>query len=164
MADGRLVLGWEEWIALPDLGLPAIKAKIDTGAKTSALHAETIELYGPAAAPSVRFTVRPAPRRPELVVTCHAPILDQRAITSSNGIPEQRYIIAAAIAIAGRQWPIEISLSDRREMTYRMLLGRQALQAGGVLIDPAVSFLQPRLGFKLYAGPTPKRPLAKRMV
>ncbi len=150
--DNRLVLGWEEWIALPGLGLPAIKAKIDTGAKTSALHAEAIEPFGAASSPKVRFVIRPAPRRPDIVVTCVAPIVDRRSVTSSNGIPEDRIVIAAEIAVAGRCWPIEISLSDRREMSYRMLLGRQALQAGTVLIDPSVSFAQPKLGFGHYPG------------
>jgi ribosomal protein S6--L-glutamate ligase len=150
--EGRLVLGWEEWIALPSLGLPAIKAKIDTGAKTSALHAEAIEPFGTASAPRVRFVIRPAPRRPEIAVTCTAPIIDRRAITSSNGIPEDRFVIAADLEIDGQRWPIEISLSDRREMHYRMLLGRQALLSGGVLVDPGASFVQPKLGYKPYPG------------
>ena len=148
----RLILGWEEWVALPGLGLPAIKAKIDTGARTSALHAESIEAYGTAAAPRVRFSVRPAPRKPEIVVTASAAVIDRRSITSSNGIPEDRFIIAAEVAVGGRRWPIQISLSDRREMHYRMLLGRQALQLGDVMVDPAASFVQPRLGFKLYSS------------
>ncbi len=150
--NGRLVLGWEEWIALPSLGLPAIKAKIDTGAKTSALHAETIEEFGPASTPRARFVIRPAPRRPDIAVTCIAPIIDRRTITSSNGIPEERFVITANITIAGHVWPIEISLSDRGEMNYRMLLGRQALQTGAVLIDPGASFMQPKLGFAVYPG------------
>ena len=157
ISDERLVLGWEEWVALPDLGLPAIKAKIDTGAKTSALHAEAIEAYGPAASPRVRFVIRPAPRRPDISIACTAPVADHRSITSSNGIPEDRFIILTEIAIDGRCWPIEVSLSNRREMSYRMLLGRQALQIGGALIDPGASFLQPKLGFKLYPGFRRKR-------
>lgn len=148
----RMILGWEEWIALPDLGLPAIKAKIDTGAKTSALHAEAIEPYGSVSVQRVRFTIRPAPRRPDLRVACNATVIDHRVITSSNGIPEHRFIVLTNIAIVGRAWPIEISLSDRADMSYRMLLGRQALQRGGVLIDPDASFLQPKLGYKLYPG------------
>jgi ribosomal protein S6--L-glutamate ligase len=150
--DAQLVFGWEEWIALPGLGLPAIKAKIDTGAKTSALHAEAIEEFGSASAPRARFVIRPAPRRPDIAVTCIAPIIDRRSITSSNGIPEERFVIAADLEIDGRHWPIEISLSDRREMHYRMLIGRQALTAAGVLIDPSRSFVQPKLGFAVYPG------------
>ena len=152
ISDLTLVLGWEEWAAFPGLALPAIKAKIDTGAKTSALHAEGIEPYGPASARRVRFVVRPAPHRLDLVIACSAPLIDQRAITSSNGMTEDRYVIGAEIVIAGHAWPIEISLSDRRDMSYRMLLGRQALQAGCVLIDPSTSFRQTRLSYKLYPG------------
>jgi ribosomal protein S6--L-glutamate ligase len=157
----QLVLGWEEWIALPSLGLPAIKAKIDTGAKTSALHAEKIEAFGPASAPRARFIIRPAPRRPDIAVTCVAPIIDRRSITSSNGIPEERFVISADIAIAGRLWPIEISLSDRGEMNYRMLLGRQALTGTGLLVDPSASFVQPKLGFSVYPGYKRKRSVWK---
>ena len=155
--SSRIILGWEEWVALPALGLPAIKAKIDTGAKTSALHAEQIEVFGPIVTPSARFVIRPAPRRPEIAVTCTARIVDRRTITSSNGIPENRLVIAADLELGGHRWTIEVSLSDRREMSYRMLLGRQALQAGNVLIDPSTSFVQPRLGFKAYGKPRLKR-------
>ena len=157
----RPVFGWEEWVALPDLGLPAIKAKIDTGAKTSALHAEVIELYGPASAPRVRFVIRPAPRRPDIAVQCSANVVDLRTITSSNGQREERYVIEVALSVAGHSWPIEVSLSDRGVMSYRMLLGRQALQAGAVLIDPSVSFRQPRLGFRLYPGFVRRKPKPK---
>jgi ribosomal protein S6--L-glutamate ligase len=148
--DERLVLGWEEWVALPGLALPALKAKIDTGAKTSALHAEAIEPFTSAAGQQVRFIVHPAPRRPEIAVRCTALLIDRRSVTSSNGIPEQRYVIRADLTVGGRAWPIEVTLSDRRDMSYRMLLGRQALQAGRVLVDPAVSFQQPKLGFAAY--------------
>jgi ribosomal protein S6--L-glutamate ligase len=159
--DAQLVFGWEEWVALPGLGLPAIKAKIDTGAKTSALHAEAIEEFGSAAAPRARFVIRPAPRRPEIAVTCVAPIIDRRSITSSNGIPDVRYVITADLEIDGHLWPIEISLSDRRDMSYRMLLGRQALTAIGVLIEPGKSFVQPKLGFAHYPGYKSKKPSRK---
>ncbi len=151
-ADDRIVLGWEEWIALPALGVAAIKAKIDTGAKTSALHAEGIEPYRVGRLDHVRFKIRPVPRRPYIYVDCAAPVFDNRSITSSNGIPEERYIILTELTVSGRTWPIEVSLSDRRDMNYRMLLGRQALQSGRALIDPGVSFLQPKLSFKLYTG------------
>jgi ribosomal protein S6--L-glutamate ligase len=151
-AGKRIVLGWEEWIALPSLGVAAIKAKIDTGAKTSALHAESIVPHRVGRVDYVRFKIRPAPRRSHICVECAAPVLDNRSITSSNGIPEQRYIILTELTVSGRTWPIEVSLSDRRDMNYRMLLGRQALQAGDALIDPGASFLQPKLSLKLYPG------------
>ncbi|MGE3064019.1 MAG: ATP-dependent zinc protease [Hyphomicrobiaceae bacterium] len=148
-ASEPLILGWQEWVALPDLGLPAIKAKIDTGAKTSALHAFTVEPYGRAGTPKVRFGIHPAPRRSDIEVFCSAPVLDQRRVTSSNGESELRYIIATTLQIGDRSWPIEIGLANRDGMSARMLLGRQAIPAG-VLIDPRASFHQPRLGFKLY--------------
>jgi ribosomal protein S6--L-glutamate ligase len=153
--EARLVLGWEEWISLPALGLPAIKAKIDTGAKTSALHAQAIEPItkgGSSTASHVRFSIRPAPRRPDIEVVCTAPLIDRRTVTSSNGIPENRYVIVTEVTLAGHSWPIEITLSDRRDMNYRMLLGRQALQTGAVVVDPGASFIQPKLGFKCYPG------------
>ena len=156
-ASGRLVLGWEEWVAMPDLGVPAIKAKIDTGAKTSALHAEKIEEYTSGAISRVRFTIRPAPRRPDISVVCTAPIIDHRPVTSSNGITENRFVIETTIGIGGQAWQIEVSLSNRRDMTYRMLLGRQALKGGSVLIDPGASFVQPKLRYGLYTGSNSKR-------
>lgn len=147
-----LVLGWREWIALPALGIPALKAKIDTGARTSALHASSIlELPGD----RVRFTVEPAPKHPEITVAIETAIVDRREVTSSNGDQEVRPVIATTIEIAGRTWPIEITLTNRDQMLSRMLLGRQALQHG-VLIDPSSRYRQPRLGFKLYPGFRPR--------
>lgn len=144
-----LVLGWEEWVALPELGLPAIKVKVDTGARTSALHAVFIEPFGPARNRMVRFGVHPIPRRSDIEITCIAPLVDKRDVRSSNGEREERYVIKTPIAIAERVWPIEITLTNRQMMTYRMLLGRQAIPAG-VFVDPAASFRQPKLRYKLY--------------
>jgi ribosomal protein S6--L-glutamate ligase len=143
------ILGWEEWIALPELGLPAIKAKVDTGARTSALHADFVEPFGPARARKVRFGVHPVPRRDDLRIECTARLVDRREIRSSNGEREQRYVIETPIRIGGREWPIEVTLANRNMMTYRMLLGRQAI-ARGVLVDPSSSFLQPKLRYKVY--------------
>lgn len=153
MNDKPLQLGWEEWVALPDLGLPAIKAKIDTGARTSALHAFRIEPYGTAEAPMVRFAVQPVPGRGEIVIWCSAPVVDRREVTSSNGERELRYVIASDLLIAGRRWPIEVTLSNRDGMAYRMLVGRQAIQAG-VVVDPTRSFLQPRASHAVYKSRT----------
>ena len=144
-----LVLGWEEWVALPGLGLPAVKAKIDTGARTSALHASQIELRGEGARKTVRFVIHPSPRRRDIAIICEAPVLATRDVTSSNGEREHRPVIETTIAIAGRQWTIEVTLTNRETMSYRMLIGRQALR-GGVLVDPGASFRQGRLGYRLY--------------
>jgi ribosomal protein S6--L-glutamate ligase len=141
-----LVLGWQEWVALPELGLHAIKAKVDTGARTSALHAFDI-----AAADDgfVSFKVHPVPRRTELVVACRAIMIDTREVTSSNGERERRFVVETTLQIAGRRWPIEVTLTNRAMMRTRMLLGRQAL-SGDVLIAPARALLQPRLSYRAY--------------
>ena len=143
------ILGWEEWVALPELGLPAIKAKVDTGARTSALHAFFVEPMGTKRNPRVRFGVHPIPRRADIEIVCIAPVVDQRDVTSSNGDREKRYVITTPIRIGDREWDIEVTLTNRDSMSYRMLLGRQAI-GGGVLVDPASSFRQPRLRYKLY--------------
>lgn len=144
-----LVLGWEEWVSLPDLGLPAVKAKVDTGARTSALHAIFIEPFGPVRSRKVRFGVHPIPRRSDIEITCIAPLVGTRDVRSSNGEREERFVIETPIRIGEREWPIEITLTNRQMMSYRMLLGRQAI-SGGILVDPGASFRQPKLGYKLY--------------
>jgi ribosomal protein S6--L-glutamate ligase len=145
-----LILGWEEWVALPELGLPAIKAKVDTGARTSALHAYDAEPFGPGRARKVRFRVHPVPRRDHPAIECTARLIDRREVRSSNGERETRYVIETPIRIGEREWPIEVTLANRNMMTYRMLLGRQAIPQG-VLVDASASFLQPRLRYNAYA-------------
>jgi ribosomal protein S6--L-glutamate ligase len=155
-----LILGWREWVALPQLGLPALKAKIDTGAKTSALHAFSIETFGPAEAPRVRFGVHPVDYNSDVEVWCTAKVVDRRYVRSSNGQAEQRYIIETPIRIAGREWPIEVSLSNRHTMAHRMLLGRGALEARSINIRPWCEYLQDQLSFDIYADKalaTPQR-------
>ncbi len=146
-------LGWEEWVSLPDLGLPALKAKIDTGARTSALHAFDIEPFGPANAPRVRFAVHPIPGRNDVTIACSAPITDRREVTSSNGETELRYVIASELTMGDRSWPIEITLTDRGTMAYRMLLGRQALTED-LVVSPTDSFCQPELSYDIYSSPS----------
>ncbi|MGR3545540.1 MAG: 30S ribosomal protein S6--L-glutamate ligase [Roseovarius sp.] len=144
-----LQFGWEEWVGLPDLGVPAIKAKVDTGARTSALHAFDIETFGPASRPKVRFTVHPIPGRDDLIIPCSAPIIDRRDVTSSNGERELRYVIASKLSVGGDTWPIEITLTNRSSMTSRMLLGRQALK-DHISIVATDRFLQPELSYDVY--------------
>jgi ribosomal protein S6--L-glutamate ligase len=144
------ILGWEEWLSLPDLGVPAIKAKVDTGARTSALHAFSVEAFGPADRPKVRFGVHPIPGRDDVQVFAVADIVDRREVTSSNGERELRYVIRTRLQMGGREWPIEITLTNRESMSYRMLLGRQALQ-DDMVVEPGTSFRQPRLSYKVYA-------------
>lgn len=143
-------LGWEEWAALPDLGLPALKVKVDTGARTSALHAFDIEPFGPATAPKVRFSVHPVPGREDIVISCSASVVDRREVTSSNGETELRYVIASQIDMGARKWPIEITLTNRTNMAYRMLLGRQAITED-MIVTPSESFCQPVLDDSVYS-------------
>jgi ribosomal protein S6--L-glutamate ligase len=149
MLDRPRIFGRKEWVALPDLGLPAIKAKIDTGARTSALHASDIEPTGTTDQPMVRFTVYPLPLRPDIAVICTARIVAERTVTSSNGDKELRYVINTRLRVGTLEWPIEIGLTNRDAMTYRMLLGRQAIPQD-FMIDPATSYNQPKLGSRAY--------------
>jgi ribosomal protein S6--L-glutamate ligase len=156
-------LGWREWVSLPQLGLPAVKAKIDTGAKTSALHAFSIETFGPAEAPRVRFGVHPVDYSTDVEVWCTAKVIDRRHVRSSNGHAEQRYIINTPIRIGDREWPIEISLSNRYTMAHRMLLGRTALEAQSANILPWSEYRQDKLGYEVYADPEFKPPLRRSL-
>ncbi|WP_299962157.1 30S ribosomal protein S6--L-glutamate ligase [uncultured Roseobacter sp.] len=159
--DGKLTFGWEEWVALPDLGLPAIKAKVDTGARTSALHAHDIEVFGPAKQPKVRFNVHPIAGRADMAITCSAPLVDRREVTSSNGETEQRFVISSTLAVAGQSWPIEITLTNRQQMSSRMLLGRQAL-TDHISISPTEKNLQPELSYDDYHTAALKQRAPKR--
>ena len=143
------ILGWEEWVTLPELGLAAIKAKVDTGARTSALHAFYVEPFGSARARKVRFGVHPLPRRNDIAIECIARVIDRREVRSSNGEIEERYVIETPIRIGERQWRIEVTLANRDMMSYRMLLGRQAIPRDG-FVKPSASFLQPKLNYKVY--------------
>jgi ribosomal protein S6--L-glutamate ligase len=154
------VLGWEEWLSLPELGLPAIKAKVDTGARTSALAASDVEEIGTPERPRVRFVVRPIPGRDDIQVTCMATVIDRREVTSSNGETERRYVIRSMVRMGGREWPIDITLASRSTMAYRMLLGRQAVR-DDMFVDPATSFRQPQLSYRAY-GPAIRSEPARR--
>ncbi|WGI20671.1 30S ribosomal protein S6--L-glutamate ligase [Amylibacter sp. IMCC11727] len=159
--NAPFVLGWEEWLALPDLGLHAMKAKVDTGAKTSALHATNIESFGTKAKQRVRFVVHPDPSNDKTEVICSADVVGQKEVTSSNGESELRYVIRTHVQFGERAWPIDITLTDRKNMAYRMLLGRQAFP-DGTIVNPAEGFNQPELSYDLYkkrAPATAKRPL-----
>lgn len=147
--DKEMVFGWEEWVELPGLGLPAVRAKIDTGARSSSIHAFMIEPYGRAEKPRVRFGVHPVPERPEVVVYCTAELVDQREVTSSNGETELRYIVRTPVRVGGQEWPIEISLTNRESMQYRMLVGRTALR-DNIIVDPNRACVQGELSPALY--------------
>lgn len=149
MSQDPFVLGWEEWAAFEGLALPAIKAKVDTGAKTSALHAVAIEPFGPADNPQVRFIMHPIPDQPDLEVICAAPAVDRREVTSSNGETELRWVIEANVTVGDRTWPIEVTLTNRENMAYRMLLGRTAI-LDDMVVSPNQSCAQAELSYDLY--------------
>jgi len=139
----RRVVGWREWVALPQLGLPAIEAKVDTGAKTSSLHAFALDYFEENGKRRVCFGVHPL-RDDDLEVFACADVVDDRVVVSSNGHEEHRFVIRTPVTLAGETWPIELTLTDRREMRYRMLLGRQAMQ-GRLAVDPAALYLHGRV-------------------
>lgn len=141
--------GWEEWVSLPLLGVPAIKAKVDTGARTSALHAAHIEPFGTKDKPKVRFMVQPIPGRDDLLVPCSADVIDRREVTSSNGESEMRYVIETDLTVADQSWKIEVTLTNRQGMALHMLLGRQALH-DGITVAPTERFCQPELNYDVY--------------
>lgn len=135
----RLLIGWREYLALPRLGLPVLKAKVDTGARTSSLHAFKIETFHEYGTLKVRFRVHPVQRRNDIVVVCEAPIVDRRMVSDSGGHREMRYVIKTPMEVDGHIWPIEITLANRETMSFRMLLGRSAMTH--LLIDPSQSYL-----------------------
>lgn len=150
MSDSDVeVIGWREWLSLPKLGIPAIKAKIDTGARTSALHAASVETLQKAGAEWVRFRIHPVKRRPDIIIEGEAPILDRRVVSDSGGNRGERIFIKTEVVAGDKRWPIELNLTDRETMLFPMLLGRTAM-AGRVAVDPGHSYLlgRPSKGLK----------------
>ena len=135
----KAVIGWREWVGLPDLGVDRIKAKIDTGARTSAIHAFEICPFERDGERHVSFSLHPVQHRRNPAVDCEARVVDERTVTSSNGEREQRYVIETLIKLGEEAWPIEMTLTNRDEMGFRMLLGRRAVRRRFV-VDPGGSF------------------------
>jgi len=139
----RVVLGWREWVSLPELGIDAIRAKVDTGARSSALHVDSMALFDRDGVDWVRFSIHPGDGCPE--VTAQAPVIDRRRVTDSGGHATLRVFIATTLSLAGRRQRIEINLTNRRNMLFPMLLGRTALE-GAYLVDPSRSFTSQQPG------------------
>ena len=148
---GPVVAGWREWVALPEAGVPWIKAKLDTGARTSAIHAFDLVAFERDGASWVRFGIHPWQRSDEDAAVLELPVLDTREVRSSNGQVEERYAVRLAVTLVGRTIETVMTLSNRDEMGFRMLVGREAL-AQGFLVDSARS----------YAGGRPKRAVRRR--
>lgn len=134
------VVGWREWVGLPGLDIGAIKAKIDTGARSSSLHAYDMKRFRRRGVSMIRFKVHPLQRDFRTVVESEAKLVDLRKVRSSSGAQTLRPVIVTPLELGGRSWEIEVTLVRRDEMGFRMLLGRQALR-GQVLVDPGGSFL-----------------------
>ncbi|MEZ5941044.1 MAG: RimK/LysX family protein [Planctomycetaceae bacterium] len=135
----RPIIGWREWIGLPQLAIPAIKVKVDTGARTSSLHAFEVERFRRENQDFVRFVVHPLQKNSVKSVNCEAPLLDYREVRSSNGAVTRRAVISTEISLLDQTWSIELSLTNRDAMGFRMLLGRQAIR-GRFLVDAGVSY------------------------
>lgn len=135
-----LTLGWREWVSLPELGLERIKAKVDSGARTSSLHAFEVRDFEESGVHRVEFKMHPNQHDNSSQVTCVADIIDERYVRDSGGHQEKRWVISSPLKIGAVTWDIEINLTSRDDMRFRMLLGRTAFR-GHALIDPARSYV-----------------------
>lgn len=137
-----IIIGWREWVSLPELGIPRLKTKVDTGARTSSLHACCVEVIEKTPhQKQVRFIIHPQPKRfPEKSIKCIADLIEIREITDSGGHKENRCVIQTSVVLGTQCWPIEITLTSRDSMRFRMLLGRTALEQR-FIVDPSHSYL-----------------------
>ncbi|WP_455207358.1 ATP-dependent zinc protease family protein [Kaarinaea lacus] len=140
----KIIVGWREWVTLPELAIPHIKAKVDTGARTSALHAYYIRPYRKKTEHRIKFGLHPYQNDTRIAVDCDAQVIDYRTVTDSGGHREKRYVISTHLEIAGEVWEIEMTLTNRENMKFRMLLGRTAMNKR-VIVDPGRSYLLGKL-------------------
>jgi len=137
--NSKIIVGSEEWCSFPGLGVHAIKARVDSGAKTSSMHAFNIQKFNRDGESWVSFEVHPLQNNRTTVIRCERPVIDKRVVKSSSGVSETRYVVSATIKAGTDTWDIELTLANRDSMGYRMLLGREAM-SGRVLVDPSLSF------------------------
>jgi ribosomal protein S6--L-glutamate ligase len=140
----KFIVGWKEWCSLPDLELPAIKAKLDTGAKTSCLHAFNITIFKEKRKEFANFYIHPIQNRKDIIKQCNAELIDQRIVIDSGAHKELRYIIKTKLILGNEEKEIEMSLTNRSKMSCRMLIGREALK-GDFIVDSEQSFLLGKL-------------------
>lgn len=141
-ATGLLVLGWREWLVLPQLGIGPLRAKLDTGARSSSLHVDTLEEFQRDGVHWLRFTLRLGRRQPR-EVCCEAPSTDRRTVTDTGGRRTERWFIRTGVQLAGLAFDMDVNLTDRRHMLFPLLLGRCALR-GRFVVDASRSHSQPR--------------------
>ena len=134
------VIGWREWVRFPDLGVDAIKAKVDTGARTSSLHAFDLQQFEVDGQPRVRFVIHPEQDSSEQAIPVDVPLVARRHVRDSGGRAELRPVVEVTVELHGQRWPMELTLTRRDAMGFRMLLGRQAIRRRFV-VDPGRSFL-----------------------
>jgi hypothetical protein len=151
-------IGWREWIGLPELGIKRIKVKVDTGARSSAIHASNVDFFARGGQQWVRFDVHPKQRDTRTTVHAEAPLIARRSVRNSGGRSERRIVIRTSMRFLDDEWPIELTLTDRDSMGFRMLLGREAIR-GRFAVDPGRSFVGPRPPRKKKAA---KPPLKKK--
>lgn len=136
-------IGWREWLSLPELHIDWIKAKVDTGARSSSLHASNVERFTRKKKDMVRFRIHPVQRKGSVVIDAEAPLHDMRHVRSSSGVAEERPVIVTTLELMGERWPIELTLTGRDVMGFRMLLGRQAIR-GRFTVDAGHSYFGSR--------------------
>ncbi len=165
MKNPQKIIGWKEWFGLDSISLPAIKGKIDTGAKTSSLHAFNIESFYIEDVEYVKFEIHPLQKNKSLARTCVARVIDQRMVSDSGGKKEKRFVIKSDLRIGDSKIRIELTLANRDTMAFRMLLGREAIKQAKMLVDTSKSFLQGKLKrneiLKLYRTTKPCLDLRK---
>jgi hypothetical protein len=140
MNSKQIVTGWREWVCLPELGIDNIKAKIDTGARTSSLHAFDLKPLQKNGACRLQFKIHPVQQDEVTILNCEADVYDERWITDSGGHRELRFVIKTPIILDNMTWVIEMTLTNRDTMGFRMLLGRAAM-GDRLVVDPSRSFL-----------------------
>lgn len=137
-----MVIGLREWVALPELGIDALRMKVDTGAATSALHASDIELFERDGQTWLRFTAHTGIKQHVALPGCEALLLQDKRIRSSNGHVQHRYVIRTLMQLGERLWPVDMTLTCRKAMRFRGLLGAKAMMSGNLLVNPALTYVQ----------------------
>lgn len=161
MNNNKIIIGNREWCTFPELNIPAIKARVDSGARTSSIHAYDIKTYTHQGQKWVRFEAHPLQKNKRTRIFCEAPLIDRRNVKSSSGESEKRHVISTTLRLGEEEWKVEVTLTNRDSMGYRMLLGREAMN-GRVLIDPSASYCLGKVSRKQLAASYGLKPVSKK--